>query len=84
MKCKSCKKPAKYSILLSACFSDPNEEKNPRFYIPNQNVREEHTKKGGLINEVWFCHDCMRILEDNFRATLLYLQVENELLELKE
>jgi hypothetical protein len=29
------------------------------------------------MQTVWFCHFCMRAIEDNFRATVLYLQAEN-------
>lgn len=84
VKCKACHEPGKYSILLTAGFDDPNSEKHPRFYLPNQTVREENEKKGGFIHEVWFCHNCMRALEDNFRATLLYLQAEHDVVTLKQ
>ena len=77
MKCDGCGKPAKYSIMLA---SGPRGDDQPieRLYIPNQSVREI-----GEQFERWFCHGCMRALEDNFRATLLYLQTENGLLSVR-
>lgn len=71
--CTGCGKPGKYSVLLSKTRNDRPGPPEYRIYIPNQLVRE-HAKD----EEFWFCHDCMRALEDNFRATLLYLQSENE------
>lgn len=75
-RCIGCGQEAKYSILLAA---GPHAGSNPtpRWYIPNQIVREDNDCPS--INEVWFCHSCMRMIEDNLRATVLYLQVENGL-----
>jgi hypothetical protein len=79
MKCTGCGKSAEYSILLSE-GSHGNANKEIRYYIPNQAVREESKKHKQLISEVWFCRKCMRVIEDNFRATVLYLQVESGIL----
>ena len=80
-RCLGCGKEAKYSILLA---SGPHGSSNPtpRWYIPNQAVREADQQHEGFpsATEVWFCHSCMRKIEDNFRATLLYLQTENNLI----
>jgi hypothetical protein len=74
MKCEACSKTAKYSILLA---TGPNEDGVvvDRVYLPNQSARGV-----GENAEHWFCPECMRTLEDNFRSTLLYLQVENRLI----
>jgi hypothetical protein len=66
--CTGCGQPAAYAILLAG---EPK-----RWYLPNQNVRELTNRFPELLTEVWFCRVCMRKLEDNFRATLLYLQAK--------
>lgn len=64
--CLACKAvPSKYTILL--CVSDE------RVYLPNQHVRAQ---PDGLILEVPFCVRCMKKIENNLRATILYLQSE--------
>ena len=65
--CKCCGKEAEYNILL---FGD-----DERWYIPNQSRNDVPE----LLEEVWFCKACMRSIEDNFRATILYLQSESGL-----
>ena len=62
--CSVCKEPGKYSVLLGGDID--------RLYLPNQNARDVNRD----INEVWFCAPCMRTIEDNLRATVLYLQQE--------
>jgi hypothetical protein len=80
-----CDKPGKYSIILAVGPEGHDSLEIPRLYIPNQAVREEMEKQGGfqVAGEKWFCHPCMRIVEDNLRATILYLQAENGLLAIK-
>lgn len=73
--CFSCGQRAKYSILLSKTRNVDQRPPVFRFYIPNQTARD-----AGAYEEVWFCPDCMRALEDGFRATLLYLQSESGML----
>lgn len=71
MDCVACRKEAKYSILLAPGVNNkPNE--TPRYYLPNQTAREHDHQE-----ETWFCHPCMRFIEDNLRSAILYLQVEN-------
>lgn len=54
-----------------------------RYYIPNRSNRE--TIGSGMENseEVPFCTDCMRKVEDGLRATILGLQMENQLLAIQ-
>ena len=42
-------------------------------------------KQGGfqVAEEKWFCHSCMKAVENNLRATILYLQAENGRLAIK-
>ncbi len=72
MNCITCGNPAKISILLAVGPHGNPENDTERWYLPNQIARQEDH-----LTETWFCSTCMRTLEDNFRATLLYLQVEN-------
>jgi len=67
--CFCCKKPAEFSILL-AYYGE-------RFYLPNQNVRELANTDPEILQEFWFCHPCMRTIEDNFRAIVNYLKSQN-------
>ena len=72
MKCVCCNDNAEFSLLLVEGTHGDTSKKTPRYYLPNQNVREKNNQ-----SEVWFCRNCVRKLEDNFRATLQYLQSEN-------
>jgi hypothetical protein len=71
-KCICCKGKAIYSVLLAG---GPHSDRrnSPRWYLPNQSVREHPTD---VMQEIWFCHPCMRAVEDNLRATIAYLQAE--------
>lgn len=51
---------------------------NGRVYLPNQSVRDSTAPKHPGYGEVAFCSSCMRKIEDSLRATILYLQSENE------
>ena len=80
MRCRTCSKTAKYSVLLASSPHDnSSDDPSVRYYLPNQLAREEKH-----FQEVLFCHPCMRTIEDNLRATILYLQIENGLVALKE
>ena len=76
--CVCCKQEAKYSILLAVA---PDDETGLRYYIPNQMVRETVVENpdmlGEIVRNVWFCHECMRKVEDNLRETIAALQKEN-------
>lgn len=65
-KCFTCGQPAEFSIMLGG-----DEE---RFYLPNQHVRRTAIE---YVKEYWFCHPCMRMIEDNLRATIQYLKSDH-------
>jgi len=65
--CLTCGQPVKYSILLA--------ETDGKFFLPNQFTRDLPPETANL-HETWFCHPCMRMIEDNFRATISYLKQE--------
>lgn len=71
--CTGCGAEGRYSILLSVTPNEDGSTPTHRFYLPNQNVRSS-----GNHQEVWFCPECMRFVEDSFRASVLYLQAEND------
>ena len=58
-----CGKDAKYNVLL---FVSENEDGSPRWYIPNQSRRMVPE----LLKEIWFCSECMRVVEDGFRDVI--------------
>lgn len=68
--CKCCGDPGVYNILLA--IGPGSDWISERLYLPNQDAR----LVGEVLQEVWFCRRCMRIIEDNFRATVIYLQLE--------
>jgi hypothetical protein len=65
--CYACGEVAQYTIMLALT--------GQRIYLPNQNVRECSPPHPGY-GEVAFCGSCMRKIEDNLRATILYIQSE--------
>jgi hypothetical protein len=68
--CVCCGKPGQFSIILAVGPNNVGDK--PRYYIPNQMVRQDTMADA----EVLFCHRCMRMIEDNLRATIMYLQSE--------
>ena len=84
MKCICCNSEGKFSILLTEGTYGDQNIRMKRLYLPNQNVRESSDEHPDLIKEVWFCHKCMRKVEDNLRATILYLKAENSLISIHE
>ena len=64
-KCYACGEPANFTIMLALTGS--------RIYLPNQGVRS----KPRSDEPIAFCVSCMRKIEDNLRATILYLQAES-------
>ena len=69
--CVTCGAVAEYSILL---VDGPDANLfTSRWHIPNQHVREAATHWPDIIQEVWFCSGCMRVIEDAFRATFAVL-----------
>lgn len=75
--CICCNQEALSSILLALGHSGSQKNKTPRWYLPNQVVRNKSLDN---IQEVWFCEKCMREVEDSVRARILYLQTENNIL----
>ncbi len=79
--CICCGKPSLYSIELAI---GPHAERLvalPRYYLPNQHARDPKFPR--TIEEVHFCRDCMRSVEDAVRSTIMYLQSENDQLSIK-
>lgn len=77
--CYSCGKKAKLFYYIEVAISETDDGRK-RLFLPNQIVRD---KKDGwnpkdYISEIGFCRECMRKIEDNFRATIDYLKKESE------
>jgi len=70
-KCYTCGKDSHFSVLLARTLG--------RVYLPNQHVREEDEHQHPGYGEVNFCNNCMRTIEDSLRATILYIQKENNI-----
>jgi hypothetical protein len=79
--CIGCGKPGEYSIQLAVGTQAKRLLALPRFYLPNQNARSP--KFPADLHEIHFCKECMRTVEDALRATILYLQAENDQLSIK-
>jgi hypothetical protein len=79
--CVCCGKPSKYSIQLAEGPQANRLLALPRYYLPNQHARNPEFPP--VINQISFCADCMRSVEDALRATILYLQAENDQLSIK-
>ena len=69
--CVGCGSPGKFSIMLAVAL---NPDDSIHYHLPNQIARNHHSD----IREVWFCKKCMRYVEDNLRASILYLQYETK------
>ena len=83
-RCVCCRKPGKQSIMLAV---GPNRRSVDigRYYVPNYRVRHFVGKgQTDVTKIVPFCATCMRRVEDNLRATILYLQAENGQLAIKD
>ena len=74
--CICCDKAAAFTILLVQGPHGRDTERH-RFYIPNQHVRKS---RPDLAEETPFCGGCIRVVEDNLRATIFYRQAENGLI----
>jgi hypothetical protein len=79
--CTCCGKPSKYSIQLAMGTHAKRLVALPRYYLPNQHARDP--KFPTVIEEIPFCKKCMRSVEDTLRATILYLQAENDQISIK-
>jgi len=70
--CICCGDPGMTDILLY--------NSNGRYYLSSHSnlLHDECFPECGYVAQWhWFCQRCMHILEDNLRATILYLQSEN-------
>lgn len=79
--CTCCGKPASYTIQVAVAESQ-NRVTDVRYYLPNQGFRTETDPQmlrqiRQQLKELPFCPQCVRAVEDNFRATILYLQDEH-------
>jgi hypothetical protein len=79
--CVCCSKPSEYSILMAVGAQAERLIAQPRYYLPNQHARNPAFPQ--VVEEVHFCADCMRAVEDAVRATILYRQAENDQLSIK-
>jgi hypothetical protein len=79
--CICCGQPGKYSIHLAGGIQADRLVALPRYYLPNQHARDPQFP--AAIDEIHFCAECMRTVEDALRATILYLQAENDQLSIK-
>jgi hypothetical protein len=74
--CICCSKPGEHSITLAEGPQASRLLATPRYYLPNQHVRNPDFLD--VAKEIHFCAQCMRHIEDTVRATILYLQAEND------
>lgn len=79
--CICCGKESKYSIQLAIGIQAERLVALPRYYLPNQHARTPEFP--ATIEEIHFCTECMRSVEDSLRATILYRQAENDQLSIK-
>jgi hypothetical protein len=79
--CVCCGKPSTYSVLLAVNSPDERLVAIPRYYLPNQHARNPDFPR--VVEETYFCAECMRAVEDAVRATILYRQAENNQLSIK-
>jgi hypothetical protein len=79
--CICCGKPSKYSINLAVGTHADRLVALPRYYLPNQHARDPEFPS--VVSDIHFCAGCMRSVEDAVRATILYLQAENDQLSIK-
>jgi hypothetical protein len=79
--CICCGKSSKHSVRLAEGFQANDLVALPRYYLPNIGARDPDFPAD--LKEVYFCVPCMRRVEDAVRATILYLQAENDRLSIK-
>jgi len=79
--CICCGQRSEYSIQLAVGTQANRLLAMPRYYLPNQHARNPEFPP--TVDEINFCKKCMRSVEDSLRATILYLQAENEQISVK-
>lgn len=70
--CTCCGAPSLHTIQIAR--GPDHDGKSRRLYLPNLFAREN----GADIEEMPFCPECLRTIEDNFRATVQYLKTEHD------
>lgn len=77
MECTCCKNEAFESIMVMEGVNNPPNT-STRYYLPNKGNRDQVGKflSPDELVEMHLCKDCMRAVEDNFRATVQYLMSE--------
>lgn len=75
--CICCGEPGQFSIRLAVGPQGERGRDDDRYYIPNQGARE----RSETTHDTWFCHPHMRAVEDAVRATILYHQAENGVMQ---
>jgi hypothetical protein len=68
---------------LARGFHADDQRADDRLYLPNQTVRQAWEEGWEQPEPNLFCQPCMRKVEDNLRATVLYLQAENGLVTIR-
>jgi hypothetical protein len=76
MNCTCCGKDAEILTIELAVGSYGELIDSARYYFPSDSNRKNEYGRHNIL-EVPFCRRCMRILEDTFRASILYLQKEH-------
>lgn len=79
--CVCCGKPSTYSILMAVGTQAERLVAQPRYYLPNQHARNPEFPQ--VVEEIFFCAECMRAVEDAVRSTILYRQAESNQLSIK-
>lgn len=75
-RCICCGNAATELIQLSEGLNRPPMMVT-RFYLSTDRLREQSQAVPDAVREVPFCQPCLDRIEDNLRATILYLQAEN-------
>ena len=81
--CIGCGGHATISVVLARGPHGRDTRDDERLYLPNQTVRQGWDEGWEQPEQTLFCIACMRKVEDNFRATILYLQAENGLVAIR-
>jgi hypothetical protein len=76
--CECCREATQYSVLLGVQENCPIDDyrQETRYYLPNQRARALIGTPFGDLQQVAFCHSCMRAIENEMRATIRRLKRE--------
>jgi hypothetical protein len=67
-RCHRCRSEGKNLSIVVASGPSGDDDNKLRYYLPNQTAREIPDMAG--ITTLFFCRDCMRTIEDVFRAAI--------------